>query len=180
MGGRRSGTLPRPLRLALAVLSIGLPLCLAAESRATDFPRIVPWSTIGQIRLNMPLEEVERHYGERPLNSLGITNYNVGGRILRVRYWRAKSNGFRVFSVSTRSAYYRTPVGVGVGTVIPLGRCHRTQFSPCQRRWHAFVYVANAQAWLAGTRVEGLRTTAYLAMRRGRVASVTLQIKAED
>jgi hypothetical protein len=67
-----------------------------------------------------------------------------------------------------------------MGTAIPLGRCHRTRFSPCQRRWHAFVYVANAHAWLAATPVDGLRTTAYLAMRRGRVASVTLQIKAGD
>jgi hypothetical protein len=180
MGGRRSGTLPRPLGLAFTVLSIGLPLYLAVDSRATDLPRIVPWSTIGQIRLNMRLEEVERYYGKRPLDSLGITAYNVGGRTLRVRYWKASSGGFRVFSVSTRSGYYRTPAGVGVGTAIPLGGCHRTRFSPCQLRWHAFVYVASAQAWLAGTRVDGLRTTAYLAMRRGRVASVTLQIKAGE
>jgi hypothetical protein len=180
MGGRRSGTLPRPLGLALTILSIGLPLYLAVESRAADLPRVVPWSTIGQVRLNMPLKEVERHYGKRPLDSLGITAYNVGGRTLRVRYWTARSRGFRVFSVSTTSGYYRTPAGVGVGTAIPLGRCHQTRFSPCQRRWHAFVYVANAQAWLADTRVDGLQATAYLEMRRGRVASITLQIKAGD
>jgi hypothetical protein len=128
----------------------------------------------------MLLKEVERHYGKRPLDSLGITTYNIGGRTLRVRYWKAGSTGFRVFSVSTRSGYYRTAAGVGVGTAIPLGQCHQTTFSPCQRRWHAFVYVADAQAWLANTHVDGLRTTAYLEMRRGRVASVTLQIKAGD
>ena len=172
--------LPRPLGLAFTVLSIGLPLYLAVESRATDLPRIVPWSTIGQIRLNMPLKEVERHYGKRHLDALGITAYNVGGRTVRVRYWKAGSRGFRVFSVSTRSSYYRTPAGVGVGTAIPLGSCHRTRFSPCQRRWQSFVYVASAQAWLGGTRVDGFRTTTYLAMRRGRVASVTLQIKAGE
>ena len=68
MGGWRSEMLPRPLGLAFTVLSIGLALYLAVESRATDLPRIVPWSTIGQIRLNMPLKEVERHYGKRHLD----------------------------------------------------------------------------------------------------------------
>jgi len=69
MGGWRFGTWPRPLGLAFTVRSIGLPLYLAVESRATDLTRIVPWSTIGQIRLNMSLKEAERHYGTRHLDS---------------------------------------------------------------------------------------------------------------
>src|SRR5690349_6267401 len=118
--GRRAGWLV----VAALTASCG------AGSRHADPPSLVPWHQIGDVALGTPKERVLRVYGAQP--ELG---YRLHGGTVQVGY-----DGGRVTSIWFSSGYYRTKTGFGVGSRIPLGPCHQTPTSPCEHRWHGFVW----------------------------------------
>ena len=80
--------------------------------------------------------------------------------------------------------YYRTTTGFGVGSTIPLGRCHKTAQTPCEHRWHGFVFTPKyhdtpCACWIkVGTQRMSLPATAttfgkqpwfFIYTQRGRV-----------
>ena len=162
------------LRLALlapvAVVAAGL----------SDRPSIVFNTSIGHARLGMARSDVidaygagrtERLRGYFPVGTrfhgkvLVRTTYRVHRGTLIVSYVDG-----RVKMVETTSRYYRTASGVGVGTKIPRGPCHRDQYGGCQYRWRTFEYDECGGAWLGGTR----RVTTILYVRKGSVYRVQL------
>ena len=118
---RRSAAL-----LALAVVAASC----SSGSRRADPPVLVPWHKIGGIGLGDPKERVLREYGGEP--ELG---YRLHGGTVQVAF-----DGGRVTSIWFSTGYYRTKTGFGVGSRIPLGPCHRTKASRCERRGHGFVW----------------------------------------
>jgi hypothetical protein len=63
---------------------------------------------------------------------LFVMTYRLHGGILRVKYVHDRAK-----VIETTSRYYRTPRGIGVGTRIPLGPCHRSRFGSCEYRWRS-------------------------------------------
>jgi hypothetical protein len=107
-----------------------------------DPPQLVPWRRIGDVFLGAPKARV--------LQALGREGYNPdrkpgepeleyrlpGGRV------QLGFDGGRVSTIWFSTPYYRTNAGLGVGSRIPLGPCHRTRGSRCEHRWHGFVWNA--------------------------------------
>jgi hypothetical protein len=50
--------------------------------------------------------------------------------------------GDHVGELEFATPYYRTKSGFGVGSTVPLGPCHTIATSPCEHRWHGFVWNA--------------------------------------
>jgi hypothetical protein len=118
------------MRKAGLVLLAVLALAGCKSHARTDPPLLVPWSRIGDISLGEPRARVEREYGKEP--ALG---YRLHGGTVQVEF-----DGGRVTSIWFSTRYYRTKRGIGVGSRIPLGPCHRTKASRCEHRWHGFVW----------------------------------------
>jgi hypothetical protein len=162
------------LRLALlaplAVVAVGL----------SDRPSIVFNTSIGNARLGMSRNDVVgtygigrsehfRHYFPVGVKYHGKVLVRTTYRIHRGKLIVSYVDG-RVKMVETTSRYYRTASGVGVGTRIPRGPCHRDGYGGCQYRWRSFMYDECGRAWLGGTR----RRTTVLYVRRSRVYRVQL------
>lgn len=122
---------------------------LAFAGAANDPPVLVPWKKIGDIGLGISKDRVQYEYGtsgngfhyqqswDAPYCASGcLQGYYVlhGSRVYITLY------GGRVGEISFSTPYYRTPSGLGVGSTIPLGPCHRTASNGCQHRWNGFVY----------------------------------------
>ena len=115
-----------PALLAVVLVAAGC----SSGSRHSDPPVLVPWHKIGDIGLGDPKERVLREYGREP--DLG---YRLHGSRVYVEF-----DGGRVSGIQFSTPYYRTKSGFGVRSRIPLGPCHRTKASRCERRWHGFVW----------------------------------------
>jgi hypothetical protein len=119
------------------------------ERRVVSPPLLVPWQQIGDIALGEPRKRVEQEYG------------SVGRRFHVIQRWSGAVQGWyrgvhaskvyvtfygrRVGTLGVQSPYYRTASGLGVGSKIPLGPCHKPRIVPfgrCEYRWHGFVYNA--------------------------------------
>jgi hypothetical protein len=112
-------------------------------------PLLVPWQQIGDISLREPRRQVEQEYG-----SVGRGFHVVQRWSGAVQGWYRGVHGSKVFvtfygrrvgTLGVGSPYYRTKSGFGVGSRIPLGRCHKPRIAPfgrCEYRWHTFVYNA--------------------------------------
>jgi hypothetical protein len=78
---------------------------------------IEPGKAIGAVRLGMPREAVEQHYGR------AVAGRAIAGG-LRLAHYRARGNRITVYydavavvvGIRTRSRYYSTPAGFGVGS----------------------------------------------------------------
>ena len=87
-----------------------------------DPPTIVPGRSIGAVRLGMSEADVKKTYGDpqtvAPWTSRGKTGttaiYFLHGGLAQVSYYQG-----RVIQVTSRSAYYKTAGGIGVGTSAP-------------------------------------------------------------
>lgn len=137
---------------------------------------------IGDVRLGMTRAGVGVAYGQpaRVENVRGFfprgTRYF--GKVLRRLTYRFNDGtlrvslvGNRVRAVDTTSRYYRSPGGVGVGSLIPLGPCRKNRFGSCDHRWKGFIYEpVCGKAWLAGTK----RVQSIMYARRGRVTAVQI------
>jgi hypothetical protein len=162
------------LRVALlapvAVVAAGL----------SDRPSIVFNTSIGDVRLGMSRDDVAgtygvgtskrfRHYFPVRVKYYGKVLVRTTYRVHRGKLIVSYVDG-RVKMVETTSRYYRTVLGVGVGTRIPRGPCHYDKYGGCQHRWRSFQYDECGGAWLGGTR----RLTTVLYVRKSRVYRVQL------
>ena len=96
-----------------------------------DPPLLVPWNRVGDLRLGEPRAQVEREFGRT--GTYG--SYRLHGSRVDVEF----RNG-RLDAVGFSTPYYRTRSGLGVGSRIPLGPCHRTATARCEHRWRGFVW----------------------------------------
>ncbi|CAN5833697.1 hypothetical protein BH18ACT13_BH18ACT13_12560 [soil metagenome] len=131
---KSAGSLTAAASLVAALALVGN----APSSPRSDSPRIVPWKAIGNVWLGSSRLRVEYVYGVRSVRprkppEVYYARYRLHGGELRVGY-----TGESVTYVNTTSPYYRTKSGLGVGTKIPLGRCHRTEARRCEYRWNGF------------------------------------------
>jgi hypothetical protein len=150
----------------------------------TDPPILVPWHRIGDIALGKPRESVLREYGPEP--ELGYRLH--GGRV------QVDFDAGRVVAIRVSTRYYRTRSGLGVGSTIPLGPCHRTSFSRCEHRWHGFVWNAwvrekPCSCWvkvgrgprsLPVTTRNFLKPWFFIDIRHGRVAGFYFNLRFVD
>jgi len=138
--------------IAIAALSLSCASSAALAARTTtDPPRLVPWSKIGDIGLGMLKSRVQYEYGSEGDGFHVLQRYPGapavcgkaaceqgfyllhGSRVIVTFY------GNRVGEIGFSTPYYRTSSGFGVGSVIPLGSCHKTTANACEYRWKGFV-----------------------------------------
>jgi hypothetical protein len=175
------------LVIAITVVLVAASLQARADSdrrMVFDPPTLRFVGSIGSVRLGMTRDAVEYLYGDTNQGRLQIRDdyfppgtkhegvplfvmtYRLHGGVLRVKYVHD-----RVKVIETTSRYYRTLRGVGAGTRIPLGPCHRNRFGSCEYRWRGFFYEADCgKAWIHGTR----HRQTDLFMRHGRVWQVQI------
>jgi hypothetical protein len=154
--------------------------------RATDPPILVPWNRVGDIWLGEPRARVEREYGiER--EPLGY--YRLHGSRVFVTFGNRS-----VTSIDFLTRYYRTKSGFGVGSIVPLGPCHRTATKSCEHRWHGFVWnewnrdkpcgcwtkVGLGKQSLPVTTANFLKPWFFIYSRRGRVTEFYFSLKFVD
>jgi len=145
------------LLAASAVVMVALVAALAAGCSSgtkhghvaakSDPPLLELTGRVGNITLGEPKAKVESEYGTEG-NGFHVTFQNAGAisGYYRLHHGRVlvTFDGGRVSEFDVRTAYYRTKHGVGVGSGIPLGPCHKTVTQPCEHRWHGFLW----NAWI--------------------------------
>jgi hypothetical protein len=189
--------------LALVALAAGVVTACAfasmslAASPQSDPPVLVPWHQIGRIGLGEPLRNVERSYGtvghgyhvDARTGDYVQGHYTLHGSNVDVAF----SSG-RVSEIGFQTPYYRTRSGFGVGSKVPLGPCYKTATSPCEHRWHGFVYNAwnrdkPCECWvkvglapqsLAASPANFLKPWFFIDMRHGRVSRFYFASKFVD
>jgi hypothetical protein len=153
-------------------------------TEGSDPATFVPWSTIGDISLGGYKEEVEAEYGLEPRYG-----YRLHGSRVFVAYDRG-----RVSELGFSTPYYRRKSGFGVGSRIPLGRCHRTSTHGCEHRWHGFVWnawvrekpcscwvkVGRGRSSLPATVDNFLKPWFFIDVRRGHVSGFYFALKFVD
>jgi hypothetical protein len=127
-------------RSILTTVAVLVAVCSgagAADGRvaAHDPPRLVPWSLLGNIGLGMSRARIEYSYG-RPVAGAGSVAHYLGGGNSRIIVLYGSSG---VEAIDTKSSYYRTKDGFGVGSHIPLGMCHPSTHG-CTFRWRDLTY----------------------------------------
>jgi hypothetical protein len=142
-----------------------------------DTTKIVPWSSIGAVRIGMKITSVNRVYGKPARvkdlsSSLPATTRWHGHRVIERRYrvrggelWVRTVDGW-VHAVGTTSVRYVTPQGIRVGLRIQ-GRCRENSFGDCDYLWRGFVF-RDCTGWVYGRR--GLVVS--LGWQRARVTRV--------
>ena len=172
----------------LATIAVGG--CRSGSRHTSDPPLLVPWSRIGDIALGESRARIEREYG-------GVGHgYHVPDGYYRLHGSRVfvtfQDGRVEEFQLTTR--YYRTKSGFGVGSRIPLGPCHRTAASPCEHRWHGFIWNAwvrekPCSCWVKVGRGERslpvsvksfLKPWFFIYVRHGRVARFVFASKFVD
>jgi hypothetical protein len=179
----------------LAVAGSHLPVAKARS--AGDPPLLVPWSRVGDIALGEPRRHVEREYGsaEHGYHVLvGKRDHVQGYYLLHGTKVFVTFDGGRVEEISFSTPYYRTKIGFGVGSTIPLGPCHRTARYRCEHRWHGFVWnewnrekpcgcwtkAGLSQQSLPLTTANFLKPWFFINMRHGRVDGFYFALKFVD
>lgn len=159
-----------------ALLSlVGFAVAFATSARATPIdsarllPRISPWHAIGGIGIGMIRSAVEYRYGTAPSEGTVLV-YKVPKGVLYVQYHHS-----RVTDLETNSPYFRTSDGLGVGSTIPLGPCHRVG-NGCRYLWSGFElwsnpYVKNASEWYRMIEWDGHRLRAAFRVSSGGVVN---------
>ena len=139
------GVVLASLTFAAFLVAGGRSTSAPAAGAAIDPPTLVPWDRIGNIALGEPRARVRQDYDARGYRYyvLGRQSGLVQGyyRLHRSRVFVTFQDG-PVNEIDFTTRYYRTKNGLGVGSRIPLGPCHRTRSNPCEHRWHGFVWNA--------------------------------------
>lgn len=151
------------------LVAIALVPAIAASGAlaATDPPRIVPWTTIGNISVGMTRARVEYTYGRGTTVAGLYESWPVPGGSLDVVY----QHGY-VANLSTTSARYQTRAGLHVGSRIPLGPCHRTA-GKCSYRWQGFT-LENGVFWTRRIDTVGTLTGVSLRVVKGLVTEIDI------
>jgi hypothetical protein len=196
---------PRFVFRALALVAVaagvvtasGSASVCAGASNQSDPPLLVPWHQIGSIALGEPIGSVEREYGavghgyhvDVRTGDYIQGHYRLHGSKVNVAF----SSG-RVSEIEFQTPYYRTRRGFGVGSKVPLGPCYKTATSPCEHRWHGFVYNAwnrdkPCNCWVkVGLQAQSLEASGinflkpwfFIYMHRGRVSDFYFASKFVD
>jgi len=160
----------RALAAVIVFLAAGCFSGAVLAASASDPPRIVPWTSIGGIWLGQSRIRVEYVYGSlrSAMSPGGYAEYRLHGGRLFITYLRD-----RVAGITTTSRYYRTSEGLGVGTRIPLGRCHRVS-GRCEYRWRGFTLVNDGRIWIKQVRQKRRGIQVQLWVTRGAVTDVSI------
>ncbi len=193
----RTATAVLALVAAVVAGGCGFRSVHAGTDSPSDPPLLVPWNRVGNITLGEPRARVEAEYGSvghgyHVLQRYGDTvqgYYRLHGSRVIVTFY-----GDRVGELDFATPYYRTKGGFGVGSKIPLGRCHRTATNPCEHRWRGFVYNPSlredpCRCWVkAGLGARSLPVNAtsfakpwfFIYLRRGHVAGFYFALRYVD
>lgn len=142
----------------------------ARHSQQTQLsPTITPWHAVGGIGIGMVRAAVEYRYGTAPGEGTVLV-YTVPGGTLFVQYHHA-----RVTDLETNSRFFRTEDGFGIGSTIPLGRCHRIA-GRCRYTWRSFTlnpnpYVPDSSEWQRFTRWGAQKVAVSLRVSQGGVVN---------
>ena len=165
--------------------------------RAIDFAVLIPWTGIGALRLDESRAEVAHDYdaaGHRFHVQVRGDGLVQGYYVLhRSRVFVTFRDG-RVDELGFTTRFYRTWRGFGVGSRIPLGRCHRTKTTACEHRWHGFVWnawvrekpcscwvkVGNGKRSLPATTANFLKHWVFIDVRHGRVTRIFMAQRFVD
>jgi hypothetical protein len=162
--GRKSFGLEPVSSIALAVVVALAVVHPAASGQRKEPPLIRPWHQIGSVGLGMLRSSVAYRYGAQ--SDRFAWQFRVPGGELDVGF-----AGDRVSQITTSSGYYRAPQGLHVGSVIPLGPCHRISSNPCEHRWNGFVYRGRVGVWSLTTCYAGIPVYADLVTGTGGVVT---------
>ena len=157
-----------------------LVLAAGAVAAAFDRPTLLLGRSIGAFRVAMSDEAAYRAIGAAPAGSRWAplelppgTRY-ARGNAFTATFPRVQGGtlrlvvvGHTVRAVATTSRYYRTRLGVGVGTRIVPGPCLPLAAGGCARRWHGFVERCR-RTWVTGPP----RAQTVLAVAAGRIVRV--------
>lgn len=171
--------------------------CTGGTARRSDPPVLIPWSRIGDIVLGEPRKRVEAEYGSEGhryhalVENGGIIQgyYRLHGSRVSVTFQDGLVN-----EIEFTTPYYRTTTGFGIGSRVPLGRCHRTAAGRCDYRWHGFVRNAwgreePCHCWvkvgrgarsLPATVDNFLKPWTFIFTRHGRVTEIYFALKFVD
>jgi hypothetical protein len=136
------------LWLTIGVSCFAVSGCGSTHDAGHDPPLLVPWSRVGDIALGGRRSDVEHEYGSPGHGFHVVQRYGGPGPGEAVEgYYRLHGDtvavtfyGDEVGRIGFGIPYYRTSTGFGVGSRIPLGRCHRVATEPCEHRWRGFVF----------------------------------------
>jgi hypothetical protein len=151
----------RALGVSLALLAVLAAPAGARPRAATDTAKIVPWSSIGAVRIGIQISAVNHVYGKpvrvRDMSrAMPVRTRWHGHRVIERGYrvrggelWVRTVDG-RVRAVGTTSMRYVTPRGIRVGLRIH-SRCRENASGDCDPYWRGFVFQECA-GWLYGRR----------------------------
>ena len=170
----------------MAAWAVAATLALAADAgaRAAVFntPTLVLGRSIGGLRVGMSDEAAYRAIGAAPAGSrwapleLPAGTRYARGAAFTATFPHRRGGTLRlvvvvhtVRAVTTSSRYYRTRLGLGVGTAVVPGPCLPLAAGGCARRWRGFVEVCRG-TWVAG----GPRARTVLIVAARRIVRVEL------
>jgi hypothetical protein len=182
-----------PSAVGLVALVAALVAGCSSETKAgraaakSDPPVLELTGRVGDMTLGESKAKVESDYGIEG-EGFHVTFRNGGSTsgYYRLHHGRVvvSFDGGRVSALDVRTPYYRTNGGIGLGSRIPLGPCHKTATNPCEHRWHGFVWnawvretacncwvkVGRGRQSLLATTKNFLKPWFFIDVRQGRVA----------
>jgi hypothetical protein len=151
----------RALGVSLALLALLAAPAGAQPRSAADTARIVPWASIGAVKIGMRITAVNHLYGlparvKDLSSSIPSTTRWHGHRVIERTYrvrggvlWVRSVDG-RVRAIGTTSPRYVTPRGIRVGVHVEPA-CRQNSLGDCDYVWRGFVF-RECTGWVHGTR----------------------------
>lgn len=124
------------LLVGTATVAVVFTPSVVATASVSDPPRLVRWHLIGNIGIGMTTTRIEYTYGF-PIDRSSDNHFDFRLYRGRGRIGVAYDDRGRAVWVSTDSPMYTTADDFGVGTAIPLGKCHPIS-GKCAYRWKGF------------------------------------------
>ena len=165
------------------VVLVGALASSCGSGGRSDAPRLELTGRVGDIALGDPTTKVEREYTRFHVT---FRNHGLTSGYFDLHHGRVlvTFDGGRVSALDVRTPYYRTKDGIGLGSTIPLGPCHKTAATRCDHRWRGFVWnawvrekpcncwvkVGRGRESLSATTKNFLKPWFFIDVRDGRVA----------
>jgi hypothetical protein len=151
----------RVVGVSLALLALIAAPAGARTGARADTIKIVPWSSIGEVKIGMKITAVNHLYG-KPVEvkdmspAIPATTHWHGHRVIERTYrvrggrlWVRTVDG-RVHAVGTTSTRYVTPRGIRVGLHTDP-QCRENSLGDCDYVWRGFVF-RECTGWVYGRR----------------------------